>query len=781
MKKKLCVFLSLLLLMTIPVTPAYTDSQREQDIAQRIQYMVDHCFDNSMYFSVHGNRVPRGKGHDYYSKYCIKFNGASSCGAFAAYAYYYLFKKKPTHQAQEKWLYNAQIENGKELQNFMKGCQPGDVLHYFREDAEHWAMVWKVDRNNGNLTLYESNVRENINGQIYQARVRTNRILSGNELRGYSAIVRYRPSGYPLWDWSDKMPSLSVHSTEVQGQKVKVNLKINNPYAYPVIWTGYYKADDLSALQKAKKNIRDEGEADRHILSEKKERMVSISVPLPQEEGYYMQLFASSGKEEVRSEIYAVDKTGVVTQCVSMPSLANWTDEMIRDFADNKMKPDRVVVQDGLSFSIKDGVARYNGVEDYQTMDDSIRKHIKNRSFYIPNFVEIAETSPKAVKGKVRYPVIAIGDLINSMWVDAASGGMCDAFMDFDQVIVPEGAVAIGKDIMYVYGGSGLMKDLRLPSTLRFLAPGFGACMGKAKLSLPWNNKYFSLRDGLLIDNTTKTLLAYVGGNRNQVTVPGDVKRIASYAFNYASIEELVFQEGVSSLSSAAVFSPKGLLRITLPASVNEISDQAFLACDNLTLTMPGSFEGRADDICPGYNVTYLYLGKEVDFTPRNKPDQLSDDEILQFAITDKLEGAERVEENGIKYTIWRGNARIDSGSPYDGIFPDTVQDYPVVAVGNNAFFCEARKRLVIPEGVVAIGNDVFSVGMSLERDYAAQAVHLPSTLRMCGNMTNLFMPTTTVEQGNPVFFVEGNHLVNRRTGEKWSIWHYNEETNDWE
>ena len=83
------------------------------------------------------------------------------------------------------------------------------------------------------------------------------------------------------------------------------------------------------------------------------------------------------------------------------------------------------------------------------------------------------------------------------------------------------------------------------------------------------------------------------------------------------------------------------------------------------------------------------------------------------------------------EYNIRRsGNIEITGyhGKSVKIAIPQTIEDHPVVAIGDNAFSWSSDLiSVTVPEGVLTIGEAAFSWCESL------QEIHLPSTVRTIG------------------------------------------------
>lgn len=782
MKRLISLIIALMLLPSASLAEADYDSfLRDYEIMERIDHIINNCFDDSMFFSVDGKPVAlisqvngrQATPDEIYSAYApqsLPFNGKFTSAAFMAYVYYYLFGLNPTLHADQTDMNTSQTADAEAVRIFLKSCLPGDVIHFLIQTndghlAQHWVMVRDVDKENGSILVYESNHQKQVNGQAVQTGIRSDRVMRVADLQHHT-IHRYRPKrSYQLMQWVE--PIVEVRYINAEAGKASAKILLHNPSAYPITWTGYYRADDIEGLDRIENRvIISEGSQDRWELSRQAKRELSFqNIPLQPQGRQYIQFFAASGREEARSSIFSISGDGTITEGTTPPEISGWTDAQLRAFANAQGEYRGTPIEvDGLRFSVFGNVARFDEVivdESSWLMEADIDQHLDRGVFRIP----------ARVNG---LPVVAVKTLAEGFWIGEAFGGMSSSYLAFDWIKIPEGVVALGDEALRESGNTHLSKGLILPSSLRLMPPAAGQFLGGSSIRLsPWN-RTLRLENDLLIDQEQGLLISYLGGNfKESLTVPSAVVFVGPYAFSRFSPQKIVFEPGLLVIDENAFFALDYVDEVFLPESVINIAENAFRGCDDFTLTLPGRFRSQEDAICPGYGVHFIYTGMPAV--------TMSDEEILSFAKAGRIEGARRYIQDHVKYTIWRDHVRIDGGYPYMGDLPSVVEGLPVVAVASYAYDAAALKRIVIPEGVVAIGDSVFDIGMSMERDYAALELHLPSTLRLSGDMARLFLPTTTVAEGNTTFAVEGDYLVNHRTGQKWYIRHYNENTGDWD
>lgn len=111
-----------------------------------------------------------------------------------------------------------------------------------------------------------------------------------------------------------------------------------------------------------------------------------------------------------------------------------------------------------------------------------------------------------------------------------------------------------------------------------------------------------------------------------------------------------------------------------------------------------------------------------------------------------------------LKYTVAEEQVTIldcDPSVAGELVIPDTIEGYPVTAIGNYAFYqCPGLTSVVIPEGVTSIGNYAFSYCSGLRTVSIPQSVKTLGRYSFwsCGNLTELTIPDQVTTIGNYAF-----------------------------
>lgn len=344
MKKAIALMLLLALLSSLATFPAAAkgadaEGATAEQIIQRLDHMTRNCFREGDYFTVDGKGVPSAP-YPVYERKCIRFHEAQTCCAFSAYVFYYLFGL-----GRYQSIMDSQSAEGtkdrKNVTDFLRTCQPGDIIHYYRREKgpppvedQHWVVVYKVNTGDASITVYEANRLYREGGVAWKNRVWSTQKLRAHNLRGY-ALWRYRANEKPLKDW--RMPVLSVEDISAKQGSLTARLNLNNSGNYPVIWMGYYQGATMDELRRSTSRsyinldplYRDRMDLTKPVKKsngkEDYNRPIQVSAKdLAAFKGSYIQFFAASGREEVRSKAYYVSPSGfyqdaalVIRSCVA--------------------------------------------------------------------------------------------------------------------------------------------------------------------------------------------------------------------------------------------------------------------------------------------------------------------------------------------------------------------------------------------------------------------------------------------------------------------------------
>lgn len=278
---------------------------------------------------------------------------------------------------------------------------------------------------------------------------------------------------------------------------------------------------------------------------------------------------------------------------------------------------------------------------------------------------------------------------------------------------------------------------------------------------------------------------AFCGSNLKQITIPTGVTVIGGCAFqDCKSLEVVVLPEGLNEIRVGAFFNCTSLKSINIPESVSNFGSTVFYGCQSLTTAGPigsgSAYEFGWIDKIPE-NAFYNCVGL-VNVTI---PDGINSIEANAFYGCSNLERIVIPESvNSISSGAFTGCSKLKSAGPigsecdYQFGWTDTIPDYAfaqcsniekviipstiknvfgnafsscpklksvggigsgcniefgwIDGIPNQAFYgCRNIEKVVIPEGIIAIGSEAF---------------------RQCGNLSSIIIPDSVETIGMAAF-----------------------------
>lgn len=150
-------------------------------------------------------------------------------------------------------------------------------------------------------------------------------------------------------------------------------------------------------------------------------------------------------------------------------------------------------------------------------------------------------------------------------------------------ISIPSGVTAIGSS---AFGYCTSLTEVSIPDSVALIGVNaFNGCSALTDINVsPGSADYCSV-DGVVFSKDKTVLYIYPGGKTDGTyTVPDSVKEIGETAFiNCANLTEVIIPEGVTKLEPGTFSKCTGLTSINIPEGVTSVGKSAFAGCTSLT------------------------------------------------------------------------------------------------------------------------------------------------------------------------------------------------------
>ena len=196
-----------------------------------------------------------------------------------------------------------------------------------------------------------------------------------------------------------------------------------------------------------------------------------------------------------------------------------------------------------------------------------------------------------------------------------------------------------------------------------------------------------------------------------EITIPGSIESLGSYAFRSSGLEKIIFSEGVETIGSGIFESCKDLKEVILPDhSLKSIGRSAFYGCYNFKeIEIPGSVQLIEDYAFGWSGIERVTLRDGIPII--NAYAFYRAENLKEINIPDSVQS---IEQYAFDYCTSLTSIEI----------PGSVK-----SIGENAFFmCTSLKNLTLNDGIQNVKDYAFQSCSSLE------SVTIPSSVRFTGN-----------------------------------------------
>ncbi len=342
----------------------------------------------------------------------------------------------------------------------------------------------------------------------------------------------------------------------------------------------------------------------------------------------------------------------------------------------------------------------------YQLAEDGRSYILISRHECQDEQIIIPETYQGLPVSAIGYAAFALGQMTSVEIPGSVQIIGDNAFQDcyrLREVVIASGVRQIGD---WAFSGTAI-RTVRLPKTLKTIGrEAFHNCENLIAINAAEDGTSFNSVDGVLFTKDNSSLLIYPSAKpESSYKVPASVQIISDYAFlGCYNLTKVELPAGLVAIGASA-FAGTDITSITIPKSVTFIGVGAF-GTDRAGLAGDGDCDQLKEILVDKENAAY----KSVDGVLLSRDGR----QLLVYPAGKK----------GSSYTVPKG----------------------VTTIGDSAFVgCMQLTELVIPEGVTTVGNGAFSAGYY--KSSALESIHIPesvtqigdSALAFCENLLEIF------------------------------------------
>lgn len=335
---------------------------------------------------------------------------------------------------------------------------------------------------------------------------------------------------------------------------------------------------------------------------------------------------------------------------------------------------------------------------EYVPRTDYISSGKYNEFYYVEytDYIEITDCSIPEGQASIEFPKVILSKPVKVISVDSLQGNVY-----LKSAVIPSTVTEIGN---YLFANCSKLESITLPDRVEKI--GCAAFFGT-----PWfdtlQDEYVIVGEGVLIK---------YNGNGGDITIPEDVKYLSDAFAENSRILSITIPTSVEGISDYAFYECSSVTNVAIPTHISEIGSHAF---DGTTWLL----SEEAEFVTVGNSVLIAYNGSDTDVTV---PD-------------------------GIKYIAgaFGGNKSITSIT-----VPASVR-----CVRSGEFHdCSSLKTATF------LGDDTFIEQAAFANCTSLNKVILPAKLKIlstqtfysCGKLTDVTLPKSLIYIGNAAFYSNG-------------------------
>ncbi len=280
---------------------------------------------------------------------------------------------------------------------------------------------------------------------------------------------------------------------------------------------------------------------------------------------------------------------------------------------------------------------------------------------------------------------------------------------NLESIDFPESITSIGERAF----AKNKFTTISIPASVKEIGiMAFSSCWRLQTICVSEKNQYFTSRDGVLFTKDLSTIMQLPGAYKGDYTIPNSVKNIGDYAFmDCPDLTAVSLPESITTIGNYAFDECIELNSIALSNSISSIGSGAFYDCNIKNIDLPESLT---------YIGEYAF-SKCKNLSTITIPNSVKDIKHHTFS------GCENLTEVILPPSL---NSIGEEAFDYCSRLKSINVPNSVTSIGEGAFYwCGNLTKFIVPDNVTKIEENTFSECRNLTE------VELPASLKSIGNL----------------------------------------------